>query len=68
MKRAHLSYLIPTALIAWTAAAVAQDAAELPDDASPETIPFTGLQLAYLAGLGLIAATGGLAVRRMARR
>ena len=53
---------------ALASAAVAQDAADLPDNASPATAPFTGLQLAYLAGLGLMAATGGLAVRRMARR
>ena len=53
---------------ALASAVVAGDAADLPDNASPETAPFTGLQLAYLAALGLMAATGGMAVRRMARR
>jgi hypothetical protein len=53
---------------ALASAVVPGDAADLPDNASPETAPFTGLQLAYLAALGLMAATGGMAVRRMARR
>jgi len=53
---------------ALASAAVPADAADLPDDASPATAPFTGLQLAYLFALGLMAATGGMTVRRVARR
>jgi hypothetical protein len=49
-------------------AAVQGDAADLPDNPSPETAPFTGLQLAYLVAMGLMFATAGLTVRRMARR
>ena len=45
-------------------AAVAQDAADLPDDASPETTPFTGFRLGVLAILGLLSLAGGLALRR----
>jgi len=48
--------------------AVQEDAADLPDNASPDTAPFTGLQLAYLVAMGLMIATAGLTVRRMARR
>lgn len=49
-------------------AAVQGDAADLPDNPSPDTAPFTGLQLAYLVAMGLMLATAGLTVRRMARR
>ena len=46
------------------AAAVASETAELPEDASPATLPFTGLQLALLALVGLATAAGGLLVRQ----
>jgi hypothetical protein len=36
-------------------------------EANPSTLPFTGFQLALLAGLGLTALAGGLALRRGAR-
>ena len=49
-------------------AAVQGDAADLPENPSPDTAPFTGLQLAYLVAMGLMLATAGLTVRRMARR
>lgn len=49
------------------AAALAQDAADLPDDASPETAPFTGLELSLLMGLGVMALGGGLVLRLTAR-
>jgi hypothetical protein len=45
------------------AGAVADEAVELPEDASPATLPFTGLQLALLALVGLATAAGGLLVR-----
>ena len=48
--------------------AVQGDAADLPEKSSPDTAPFTGLQLAYLVAMGLMLATVGLTVRRMARR
>jgi hypothetical protein len=44
------------------------DAVELPADASPATLPFTGLQLALLALAGCAAAAAGLTLRRTARR
>jgi hypothetical protein len=47
--------------------AVAADAADLPPDASPETIPFTGFQLALMAMAGLTALAGGAVLRRGAR-
>jgi hypothetical protein len=37
---------------------------ELPDDASPANLPFTGLQLALMAIVGLAALVGGVALRR----
>jgi hypothetical protein len=52
-------------------AAVAGDAADLPDNASPERVPFTGLQLALVAMAGLAALAAGAVVRhgtRIARR
>lgn len=52
-------------------AAVAADAADLPDNASPETVPFTGLQLALIAMAGLAALAAGAVMRhgtRIARR
>jgi hypothetical protein len=48
------------------AAAVVRDTVELPDDASPETLPFTGLQLALIALAGLAAVAAGLTLRRSA--
>ena len=48
--------------------AIQGGAADLPDNASPDTAPFTGLQLAYLVAIGLMLATAGLSVRTMARR
>jgi hypothetical protein len=49
-------------------AAIQEDAADLPENPSPDTAPFTGLQLAYLIAMGMMLATAGLTVRRMARR
>jgi hypothetical protein len=46
------------------AAAVVADTVELPEDASPETLPFTGLGLAFIALGGLAALAGGLMLRR----
>ena len=37
---------------------------ELPDDASPANLPFTGLQLALMAIIGVAALLGGVALRR----
>jgi hypothetical protein len=48
------------------AAAVVSDTVELPEDASPETLPFTGIQLALLALIGLATIGAGLALRRTA--
>jgi hypothetical protein len=45
-------------------AIASQEADALPDDASPAKLPFSGLQLALLAGAGLAALMGGLALRR----
>jgi hypothetical protein len=42
-------------------------AADLPDDASADTLPFTGLQLALILMSGLAALAGGLVLRRSAR-
>jgi hypothetical protein len=47
---------------------VVSDTGELPEDASPDTLPFTGLQLALMALVGLAVAGGGLALRRTATR
>jgi hypothetical protein len=46
------------------AGAVASETVELPEDASPATLPFTGLQLALLTLIGLATAAGGLLVRQ----
>jgi hypothetical protein len=46
------------------AGAVSSETVELPEDASPATLPFTGLQLALLALIGLATAAGGLLVRQ----
>ena len=45
----------------------ASEAVDLPEDASPETLPFTGFQLALMAMAGLAALAGGLVLRRSAR-
>jgi hypothetical protein len=42
-------------------------AVDLPKDASPATLPFTGLQLALIAMAGLAALAGGFTLRRSAR-
>jgi hypothetical protein len=47
--------------------AVASQAMDLPEDASPATLPFTGLQLALIAIAGLAALAGGLTLRRTVR-
>lgn len=47
-------------------AAVVSDTVDLPEDASPETLPFTGIQLGLLALIGLTSLFGGLALRRSA--
>jgi hypothetical protein len=44
------------------------DTVELPDDASPETLPFTGLQLLLITMTGLAAIGGGAALRRRVHR
>jgi hypothetical protein len=46
------------------AGAMAGEAVELPEDASPATLPFTGLQLALLALVGFATAAGGVLVRQ----
>lgn len=48
------------------AGALVGDTVELPEDASPETLPFTGLQLALIALAGIAALAAGLALRRSA--
>ena len=47
-------------------AAVVSDTVELPENASPETLPFTGIQLGLLALIGLTSLVGGFALRRSA--
>ena len=47
-------------------AAVVSDTVELPENASPETLPFTGVQLGLLALIGLTSLVGGFALRRSA--
>jgi hypothetical protein len=47
---------------------VASETVGLPEDASPETLPFTGLGLAFITLGGLVALTGGLLLRRAATR
>ena len=49
-------------------AAVAADTVELPEDASPETLPFTGFGLAFITLGGLAALAGGWLLRRAAVR
>ena len=46
---------------------IASQPADLPEDASPDTLPFTGLQLALIAMIGLAAIASGAALRRGAR-
>jgi hypothetical protein len=46
------------------AGAVAGEAVELPDDASPATLPFTGFQLALLAAIGIATVAAGVLVRQ----
>ena len=41
--------------------------ADLPEDASPDTLPFTGLQLALIVMAGLAALAAGAALRRGTR-
>ena len=48
--------------------ALTGDTVELPDDASPETLPFTGLQLLLIAMTGLAAIGGGASLRRRVER
>jgi hypothetical protein len=48
--------------------AMTGDTVELPDDASPETLPFTGLQLLLITMTGLAAIGGGAALRRRVQR
>jgi hypothetical protein len=50
------------------AGAQADEIIELPEDASPDTLPFTGLQLALMALSGLAVVAAGLALRRTATR
>jgi hypothetical protein len=46
---------------------IADGTADAPRDASPGTLPFTGLQLALMAMLGLAAIAGGALLRRGVR-
>jgi hypothetical protein len=46
---------------------IADGTADAPRDASPGTLPFTGLQLALMGMLGLAAIAGGALLRRGAR-
>jgi hypothetical protein len=50
------------------AGALVGDTVELPEDASPETLPFTGLGLAFITLGGLVALAGGLMLRRSVTR
>jgi hypothetical protein len=47
---------------------IADDPASAPRDASPENLPFTGLQLALVLMAGLAALAAGTVVRRAARQ
>ena len=47
--------------------AEASQAVGLPEDANPDTLPFTGLQLALIAMAGLAALAAGAALRRGTR-
>ena len=57
----------PKASDAQTDTQIADEPASMPRDASPETLPFTGLQLALLVLAGLTAVATGSVVRRAAR-
>jgi outer membrane biosynthesis protein TonB len=46
---------------------IADDPTSIPPDASPATLPFTGLQLALMGMLGMAAIAGGAALRRGVR-
>ena len=46
---------------------VASSAVELPEDASRESLPFTGLQVLLIVMSGLAALAGGVVLRRSAR-
>ena len=46
---------------------IADGTADAPGDASPATLPFTGLQLALMGMLGLMAVAGGALLRRGVR-
>jgi pyruvate dehydrogenase E2 component (dihydrolipoamide acetyltransferase) len=46
---------------------IADQAVEAPEDASPATLPFTGLQLALMGMAGLAAITAGGMLRRASR-
>jgi hypothetical protein len=46
------------------ASTVVGETVELPEDASPETLPFTGFGLAFLTLGGLLAIAGGMVLRR----
>ena len=57
----------PAAGIPATDVQIADGTVDAPRDASPGTLPFTGLQLALMAMLGLAAVAGGALLRRGAR-
>jgi hypothetical protein len=46
---------------------IADDPASIPRDASPESLPFTGLQLALLLLAGAAAVAAGSVLRRTVR-
>lgn len=50
------------------AGALASETVELPEDASPVTLPFTGLQAALLALVGLAAIAAGMTLRHGVER
>jgi hypothetical protein len=45
-------------------AAAFGESVDLPEDASPAMLPFTGIQLALLALIGLATLAAGMALRR----
>ena len=57
----------PKASDAQTDTQIADDPASIPQDASPETLPFTGLQLALLLLAGAAAVAAGSVLRRTVR-
>jgi len=57
----------PGASASQTDTQIADDPASAPRDASPDTLPFTGLQLALMLLAGMAALAAGSVLRRTAR-